>query len=1098
VTDVKLTTSLVGIKQVETGIANLDKGIGKLSKSVTKFGDDMTKAGKAMTTKVTLPILAMGAAVLKVAGDFEAGMNRVRALTAATGEQMIKMEKQARELGATTQFSASQAADAMGFMAQAGLNANDIMGSLPHTLNIAAAAQIDMGRAADITTNIMKGFRLETDDMGHAVDVLTATFTNSNTDLNQLAEAMKMVAPVASGFKVSMEETAAAVGLLGNAGLQGSLAGTTLRNVLIRLADPADESAALLKELGINAMTSSGQFVGFIDLIRQMEKAGANTAEILKIFAARAGPGMEVLLSQGSDALEAFTKKLENSGGTAARIAKIQMEGFNGAIKELTSALSELALAIGDTGFLDLFTTLAKDAAAFTREIAAMNPYLLRLGTIAAGVVAGIGPLLIVAGLLTKAFGMLLGIAGSLVSTFLLLGTKAIKILIGSFVLLVKAIGLVISPIGLIIAAVVAVGLAAVVVARNWDEMGKIWTAVTLNLGRFWDKFQGLFLNGLAIMVKNFRAFLGTFGKLPDFIDNALKDVEKSIKERAIANFKEWEDAAKATGEANVEALEAMDRAVDDATSGVEDLIATGVEFGNTIGDALVDGVTPAFEALQAQIRSAEVASVSMIDIWEGIPTDPIDDSVAAMERFTAASKKSMEGVAGVTQGIERLGPAWEGIGKATTSYLDDIRDVAKQTEASMGRVLLGLEDALTQFFLTGKLDFADFVDVVKVELARLVAKDLISGIAGAFGGGSAAGGGGIIGSLVGGIVTWIGGFFAGGGPVTGPGGPKDDNILAMVSSGEYVINAAAAKKLGPARLSLMNQGMIPSFAEGGGVAANTEGIGDTGSGPQVSGPGSIGNSGGVANDIGTLGLALNELIDPAASPTGIGFHSLAEMMVPSTSGSFIGQGVNSIVQTMLAKIGIGQGQTGVQGLTDAQINAIAAATGDQSAIAMNAEQQLGFIGPLIGMGGIGAIAMFGLALANKFGNHGNGELMSEADVAGHADQIERRIPPSTGRLGSFGNFMGPASLKLIEDANSAFASMETGGDRVFTQPTLLSVAENGPEHITGRPLASGGGRGGGVNVIVEGDAVFDDITADDLARKIVERMDNMSFRGIA
>ena len=257
----------------------LTRGLSSARSATKKFGKDLRRTGKMLSARVTLPILGIGIAILKSAADFEAGMNRVQALTGATEKQFEALEDQAKELGATTQFSASQAADAMGFLAQAGFDANKILSAMPATLNLAAAAGMELGETADIMSNVMQGFGLDASESGRASDVMTAAFISSNTNLQQMGEAMKFVAPVAKGMGLSFEETVAVLGLLGNAGIQASMAGTTLRGMMVRLVDPSTQAAKLIKKLGINVLGTDGKISSMSNIIGQLGEAGANTTD---------------------------------------------------------------------------------------------------------------------------------------------------------------------------------------------------------------------------------------------------------------------------------------------------------------------------------------------------------------------------------------------------------------------------------------------------------------------------------------------------------------------------------------------------------------------------------------------------------------------------------------------------------------------------------------------------------------------------------------------------------------------------------------------------------------------------------------------------
>ncbi|KKN39090.1 hypothetical protein LCGC14_0746860 [marine sediment metagenome] len=344
-----------GIDTAKVKATQLDT---KFKATAASIGRSMAGAGRMLIANFSVPLIGLGTGILKLAANFEKSMNKVRALTGATGDSFAQLEDQAKELGRTTQFSASQAADAMGFLAQAGFDANQIIATMPDTLNLAASAQLDLATTADIVSNIMTGYGLAVDDAGRATDVLTAAFTSANTDLTQLGEAMKFAGPIVSGFGIQFEEAAAALGLMGNAGVQASIAGTSLRGIMIRLADPTKEVKELMDELGINVKNADGSLVSLVEIIEQLEKSGADTSEQVRIFGQRAVLGMTALLGQGSEALREFTTELENSGGTAQRIADIQMEGLSGALLRLKSAFEALAISIGDTGLLDWVTKM--------------------------------------------------------------------------------------------------------------------------------------------------------------------------------------------------------------------------------------------------------------------------------------------------------------------------------------------------------------------------------------------------------------------------------------------------------------------------------------------------------------------------------------------------------------------------------------------------------------------------------------------------------------------------------------------------------------------------------------------------------------------
>lgn len=390
------------IRIVISGVDKFSNKIATVNKKLDKIGKNAANIGRKLTLGVTLPVLAMGGAALKTTADFEQSMLRVQNLSGATGQQFESMERQARDLGATTLHTASAAAEGMGFLAMAGFDTNQIMSAIPATLDLATAAQIDLGRSADIVSNVLTGYNKKATETNMVVDLMADTMNSANTNMEQLAEAMKFVGPVASGMKIPIEDTATAIGLLSNAGIQGAMAGTQLRGILGMLADPTNEARKTLARLQIpkeNIIDAQGNVKNLGDVIASFEKSGATTADMLQIFGRRIGPGMAALVSQGSSAFQKLNKDLRDNQGEARKSASAYEESFIGQIKAMQSALQELGIAIfKDTGILKDLTMFVKKLIGVVRNVAKVNPGLLKMGAIFAGILAAVGPLLMVIG----------------------------------------------------------------------------------------------------------------------------------------------------------------------------------------------------------------------------------------------------------------------------------------------------------------------------------------------------------------------------------------------------------------------------------------------------------------------------------------------------------------------------------------------------------------------------------------------------------------------------------------------------------------------------------------------------------------------------
>ena len=336
-------------RRLDTTSANLRRA-NRAATSMTASLTSMRSVAAAVGVTFGLwQVTRILTSALRTAAEFEAEMNRVKALTGATREEFIALEATAKKLGSSTVFSARQAGNAMAFLAQAGFSVNEIVGSMRDTLNLAAAAGLDLGTAADIVSNVMSGFGIRVEDLSSAVDVLSKASVSANTDLLQLGQAMKLAGPVAKQFGLTFEETTAAIALMGNAGFQSTLAGTALRGALIRLAASA-------KKFGIDVFDANRKLLPLVEIMKRLRTAGLSDTEMFDLLGQRAGPAFAALLSQGVQALERLTTELRNAGGTAENIAKVKMEGLKGAVIELTSAWEGLQISLAKTEGLQAAT----------------------------------------------------------------------------------------------------------------------------------------------------------------------------------------------------------------------------------------------------------------------------------------------------------------------------------------------------------------------------------------------------------------------------------------------------------------------------------------------------------------------------------------------------------------------------------------------------------------------------------------------------------------------------------------------------------------------------------------------------------------------
>ena len=351
--------STAGIKagrafvEITTNNKALSRGLAAAQAQLKAFGDTTKGVGITLAAAGASAGLPFAASV-KTFAEFEKTMSRVKALTNASASDFDKLNTKAKDLGEQTVFSATQAAEAMAFFALAGFKTDQIMQAVGPTLDLAAAGQLEMAEAADITAKIMAGMGIEAKDVGNAVDVLTKAMTTANTDLRQLGDAMKFVGPIAKSVGVGIEDITAAIQLLSNAGIQGEMAGTTLRGTLLSLTDPSKEAAELMKKLGISAIDAQGNVRPLAAIVDNFNAAlegmgkGAKLGIVGRIFDARQAAGFVELMSQGGDALRKASTALRSSDGTAAKIAGTQINNLAGDAIIATSAFEGLQIAVGE------------------------------------------------------------------------------------------------------------------------------------------------------------------------------------------------------------------------------------------------------------------------------------------------------------------------------------------------------------------------------------------------------------------------------------------------------------------------------------------------------------------------------------------------------------------------------------------------------------------------------------------------------------------------------------------------------------------------------------------------------------------------------
>lgn len=511
------------IAYLELDTSKFSKGFVSAYNDLKVFGDKSATAeqklnglssafkttGGLLSRNVTLPIVGVGAAAVKTATDFEAGMSEVKAISGATGSEFDALREKAIEMGAKTKFSASDSADAFKYMAMAGWDASAMMDGIAGVMDLAAASGEDLATTSDIVTDALTAFGLQASDSAHFADVLAQASSKSNTNVGLMGETFKYVAPVAGALGYSIEDTAVAIGLMANSGIKGSQAGTALRSTITRLAKPVGEAKDAVEELGISITNADGTMKPLSQTMVELREKFAGLTEEQKaqyaaMLAGQEGmSGLLAIVNASDEDFQKLTDEINNANGAAEDMASVMMDNTAGAVEQLKGALESAGILIGEkltpyirklaewiTGLVEKFNSLSEEEqdqiVKFGLILAAIGPVLLIMSRVISVVL-----------MFAKAFGLIKNVVypAFLAITQLKAGMTAAELAMEGFSKESLGIASVLSGITAPIAAVIAI-IAFLVGAfvTLWktneefrDNMVGIWNSIKESINNFFD-----------------------------------------------------------------------------------------------------------------------------------------------------------------------------------------------------------------------------------------------------------------------------------------------------------------------------------------------------------------------------------------------------------------------------------------------------------------------------------------------------------------------------------------------------------------------------------------------------------------------------------
>lgn len=847
-----------------------DRGTVTVKRNLAQLGTAARRAqGGVQLLRRALGLLG-GALILtnaiRTLAEFGQAMSTVKAITEATEDQFRMLSAEAERLGATTRFSATQAAEGLLFLARAGFDTAQALGAIEGTLQLAQAGALDLGRAADIASNILKGMRLEVSQTGRVVDVLAKAANSANTTVEQLGTAMKFVAPVASGLGVGLEEVTAAMAALSDAGLQASMAGTGLRRTLSELESPSGKTLRIFRSLKVSADEVRISQVGLIAAVQRLGEAGITTGQALEIFGDRGGPAFEVLSSSIPSVIK-MRQKLIEAGDTAKDVAKIMDDNLNGALLAVKSGYEAMIIAMGKAGADNALTDSLNRLASLLRFVAGdvefLTNALLILATVA------------LAKLVIVILGSVIGAVASLAASLTALAVTVLPFLA--------------------VAAVVAFATIKALAFATGKTVSEVFDDIITEAKRVLEDFIGPILsdifdpsedivefnNRMSKMIEEVEALGGAAALTEDQLEVFLKRIQSlrnEVNQKLL--LQEFLDPGSKGISILKTQVEDLDATIDlirqriAGTLGVEPavpepdpepIIPTTIEFVDLIRDLKREGellrlnnddravratLMQAEDALGKELNSTQKTSVEALvrqnlelerqaDAYENIfgPQEAFAQGQRALDTLmqngvitTRQFNREMRDLR--LTFLETQRDFESGFERGLIRVEEQFTDFAALSEEVIVNAFQGAEDALVSFFTTGEVGFSQLVDSILADLTRLAVRQAITApLAEALqlggGDGGDGGGGGIggffkklfkagakvasasSGDVSGGTLPTITDL-AGGGSITIGGIPGvDQNLLSInnrpvanVSRGERIDVVPRGQSGGPGRVT--------------------------------------------------------------------------------------------------------------------------------------------------------------------------------------------------------------------------------------------------------------------------------------------------------
>ena len=634
-------------------------------------GDNISGVGEKLMP-VTAGVVALGTAAVKTASDFDSAMSQVAAVSGATGDELEALRDKAREMGSKTKFSASEAAEAMNYMAMAGWKTSDMLSGIEGIMNLAAASGEDLATTSDIVTDALTAFGLTASDSAHFADVLAAASSNANTNVSMMGETFKYAAPIAGSLGFSVEDTAEAIGLMANAGIKSTQAGTSLRTIMTNLTGEVKICGASIGEVTIATTNADGSMRDLSDILADCRTAFGGLSESEKAAAAEtlvgknAMSGFLALMNAAPADIDKLSSAIAKCDGTSQSMADTMQDNLAGQLTILKSQLEELAISFGEL-LVPIIRSVVSAIQGFVDKLNSMDEGTRKFILTIAAVVAALGPVLIVVGKVISAVGTIMTVVPKIAGVI-----NTVKTAFAALNAVMLA-----NPIVLIIAAIAALVAAFIYLWNNCEGFRQFWIDL-------WNGIKDAAVAAWEGIKSFFQSAWEAISSTAQTIWNGLKDFFSGL----------WEG------------IKGVFAAAWSAISGVMTSIWSTI---TSVWQSIYDTISPLleafrylfetiFEAIRILIELAWTAiSTKVLEVWTAITEflAPILESIKTL--FETVWNAILTAITTVLTAIQTVvTTVWNAIRDAVSAVLSAIRSVVSTAWNSIKSVVTTVMNAIS------------------------------------------------------------------------------------------------------------------------------------------------------------------------------------------------------------------------------------------------------------------------------------------------------------------------------------------------------------------------------------------------------------------